>query len=273
LKIGYDFSVEKIIRNQIVLVFLFLLGGQAWAGTTLKARLQSFAYPQAWADLNVSIDQNKMRVDFKGPWSNGSLIYDRDTSLLVVVDGLHQAVFSIPLVEQTTLKLLGTVAVGLAEGKLGKGDGTVRPFYRIITENVGALFNGTPRLKAKGVPMAGLTCDEYVTNWEGHKAREVWVTAPEKAGMSLEDFDTFRGLAHLALDLFGDGLAQLGADPAAYPALFLKSELPALSILYARGKPSSRFEIVSLRPQSFAPGSFDPPAEYPTMGLLDILKK
>ncbi|HEY5038595.1 MAG TPA: hypothetical protein VIJ93_05930, partial [bacterium] len=78
---------------------------------------------------------------------------------------------------------------------------------------------------------------------------------------------------HLALDLFGNGLAQLGADQTAYPALFLGPELPVLSILYTRGKPSSRFEIVSLRPQSFDPEIFDPPTSYQPMGLLDILKK
>ena len=262
------------MRKTILLFFpLFFTGPFSWAGTSLQTRLQSFADKQAWADLDVSIDQSKMRLDFQGPWSHGSLIYARETSLVTVVDKIHETNLTITPADQSALKMLGGLALGLAESQADKGNWNGRKTFAIIRKNIRAFFNGTPLLKAKQVRMVGMECGRYVTELEGEKAREVWSTDPEKTSLSGEDYNTLRSLAHLALDLAGDELVQLGADPAAFQRLFSKPELPVVLVLFEKGKPSCRFEIKKLFSQSFTPEAFDPPASYRAIGLLDILKK
>lgn len=261
------------MRNGTLLFFCLLaLAAPSWAGTEIKARLQSYSDKEAWADLEVAIDQNKLRLDVQGPSSRGSLIYDREASVIVLVDDLRQTTLTIASTEQSALKLLGTVALGMAESQAEKGNGEEQKTFALVRKNIRALFNGAPRLEEKGVRQAGFDCDKYVTDLEGGKIRAVWVTSPEKTGMEGEDYDTLRSLIHLSLDLTGDELAQLGADPEDFQRLVSEPMLPIVSVLYAKGKPASRFEILSLRPQSFRPESFDPPARYQAIGLMDLLK-
>ena len=68
------------------LLLLFGCSVPALAGTAIKAHVQSFTPVNSWTNVEVSIDSDRMRLDFKGPTAHGSLIYDRDSSQLTVVD-------------------------------------------------------------------------------------------------------------------------------------------------------------------------------------------
>ena len=157
---------------------LFLIGSPSWAGTVIQASLQSFADKQAWADLDISIDQGKLRLDFQGPWSHGSFIYARETSWFTVVDGIHGTILTITPADQSVLKMLGALAFGIAESRADKGDWNGRKTFGIIRKNVRALFNGTPLLQTKGILRAGMACDQFATRLDGEKVREVWSTVP-----------------------------------------------------------------------------------------------
>ena len=266
---GYDFFMKII---SVLLCLLFVPVVSTFAGTAIQARVQSYSYQEAWADVDVSFDQNKMRLDFKGPWSHGSLIYDRETSWLILVDDLHKTTFTVTPRDQATLKLLGGLAIGIAESHADKENGDGKRTFETLRKNVRSFFNGDPRLEAKGVRTAGMVCDKYSTVLEGEKAREVWAARLETTAMNLEDYNTFRSFIHLALDLTSGELTQLGADPEDFQRLLSEPLVPVVSVLYAKGKPASRYEMQSLRPRSFSVGFFDPPARYQSVGLLDLLK-
>jgi len=260
------------MRKTPILLLLWFTAVPSFAGTALKARVQSFENKDAWANVAVSIGVNKLRLDFNGPWSHGSLIYDRETALLTAVDDFRKTIYAVTPSDQATLKLLSSLGLALAESQADKGNGGGRKTFEILREDVRLLFSGSPKLAARGVRTRGMVCDQYVTELEGEKAREVWVAAPEKTAMSAEDYHTFRSLVHLALDLGGGALSQLGADPAVLQGLLAEPELPVLSILYAKGKAASRLEILSVAAQAFEPAAFDPPTGYQPLGLMDLLK-
>jgi hypothetical protein len=248
--------------------FILLLIGwaaPAWAGTEVKARLESYSDKKAWVDVEAFITGESLRLNFRGPSSHGSLIYDRESSLVTIIDDLHKTVLPLTQTNQSTLKFLGTIALAKSQGN--SADKT----YQMVQENARVFFNGVPVLKDKGVRKEGFTCDGYRTDLEGKKAREVWVASPEQVGMSLVDYDTLRGLAHLAVDLCDNALAQWGADTATFQQNLYTPQMPVLEILYAKGKSSSRFQILRISSQAFSAGTFDSPAGYRTLSLMELL--
>lgn len=262
--------MKNSLKAACFLPFLALPAHPAWAGTELRARLESETYKDAWVNVQASIDHDKMRVDFRGPNADGALIYDRETSQLTLVDHLHKTVLPLTADDQTGVKLLLAVASGQLKGRV---DGSnARRTFAIAENSARAFFNGMPVLKGKGVVQGGFACDEYVTDLKGKKAREVWVTDPLQAGMEGKDYNTFRSLAHLAVDLGDSVLAQLGADTAAFQENFSESQLPVAEVLYAKGKASVRFKVLGVAPRSFGADNFNPPADYKTVSLVELVK-
>ncbi len=260
------------MRKSYIPLLLICWAAPLWAGTDLRAHLESLSYKDAWVDVAASIGDGHLRLDFQGPWTHGSLIYDRETSQLTVVDDLHKTVLSLSQGDQTALKIMGAIASGKLKGGAANYPLSVQKTYAIVQENAKAFFNGVPALRDKGVRKAGFTCDAYQTDLNGKKAREVWVTRPETAGMSGEDYNTFRGLIHLAVDFCGDELAQLGADTTAFQLGLSDPQLPVRAILYAQGKPSSQFKIRSIRSRTFDSSAFNPPSGYQSLSLLSLGK-
>jgi hypothetical protein len=260
------------MRKTFALLVLTGFTAPLWAGTQIKAHLESYTYKEAWVDVDASIEDGRLRLDFQGPWSRGSLIYDRESSQVTIVDHLHRTVLPLSQDSQAALKLVGAIAANRFQKEVTGSESGARA-YALVAENAQAFFNGSPDLRAGNMNKEGFTCDEYRTNLEGKRAREVWVTTPEKAGVSGEDYDTFRSLAHLALDLFGMELSQLGVDPTIFQEGMANPQLPVLEVLYAKGKPSGQFKILQIRSRDFAPGIFDPPAGYQTLSLLDLINQ
>lgn len=268
---GADMICDFTKRSSFLLLFVF--GAiPLWAGTDVKARLESATDKDAWVNVEASISDGHLRLDFRGPWSHGSLLYDRDTGLLTVVDDIHKTVLPLAQDTQAALKLIAEIATA----KLANDDGGLKggaKAFQMVRENARAFFNGTPRLRDKGILKMGFTCDDYRTDWQGKRAREVWVADPGQAGMAGEDYNTLRALAHQALGLCGDKLAQWGVDTEGFKQNFLRPQLPVEEVLYLREKPSSRFEILSVKPRDFGPQTFTPPADYQALSLLDILRQ
>ena len=193
--------------------FLLLLCGWAaplWAGIGLKARLESYTYKDAWVEVETAIGDGQLRLDFRGPWSQGSLIYDRDTALVTVVDDLHKTILPLTQDNQAALKLIGAVAADRLQGEIAGSRESAQKTFEMFQENARAFFDGVPALRAQEKQKSGFTCDEYRTDLNGQRAREVWVTSPEKAGMSEEDYDTLRSLVHLVVDLCGGEIGPMG---------------------------------------------------------------
>ncbi len=263
---------EKSMKKSYFLLFLSSVAVPLFGGTDLRAHVESLSYKDAWVDVAVSIADGHLRLDFQGPISHGSLIYDRETSQVTVVDDLHKTVLTLSQGDQTALKIMGAISSGRLKGGAAGFPLSVQKTYAIVQENAKAFFNGIPVLKGKGARIGGFTCDEYQTDFEGIKAREVWVTLPEKVGMSGEDYNTLRGMVHLAVDFCGDELTQLGADTSSFQQSLSNPQLPVRAVLYAQNKPSGRFKVRSVRTRTFDATTFIPPAGYRNLSLISLGK-
>jgi hypothetical protein len=263
----------KTLKPLFPLFFLMGLSVPAAAGTALTARFQSLSDKDAWVKLSLSVDQDRARVDWEGPRTAGSILYNRENSLVTVVDRIHRTVLAVPPDSQGLLRLLG----GMAAAKWkSEGDGAAEgpgKAYRLARENARAIFGGTPALKKAGVSLDGFDCDDYVTDGKTGRAREVWVTSPDRAGMDPEDYDTLRSLVHLAVDLCSPELAPWGVDTEDFQEGLSRSPFPVQAVYYAQGKPSARFRVLGIRSESFGDAVFNPPEGYRSLGLLDLLKQ
>lgn len=260
------------MKKTIFILMMFVSSAPLWAGTEIRALVECDAYEKAWVDLRVSIGDGHLKVHFEGPWCLGALIYDRETSQLTVIDDTLKTVLNLTRENQAELKLLGALGSGKLMQVMAGSTPSAKKTYTMIKENAQSFFNGVPLLKANNVKKADFSCDWYQTDLDGKRVREVWVTSPENGGVNSEDFNTLKGLAHLLLDIGGNELAQLGADTTSFQQGLSTAPLPVYEDLYAGGKHSCKFHILGVRSKDLAPGVFVPPANYRTLGLIDLVK-
>ena len=263
------------IQRTCLLGFLLLIGlaPRLHAGTEIKAFLQSYSGGQNWVNLRLSIQQDQLRLDWKGPLSKGSLLYDRDSSQIALVDPLHHSLFLLPAADQTTLKLALALFAGQLKKKSDGADATTRRDLELAAKNARSFFNGTPQMEKQGETVGGFSCDAYLTrDDQGGKMRETWVAPSEKTGMAPEDYNTFRSLAHLVLELCDPLLAQWGADTVTFKGNLTGSDFPVQELLYAKGRLSAKYKTLGVQAKDFDPGVFQLPNGYKNLGLLDLLK-
>jgi hypothetical protein len=267
------------VKKHQAFLFYFSIFGLGFsaslqAGTEVKAFLQSSTGQSDWVNVHASIQQGQMRLDWKGPWSKGSLLYDRETSQVSLVDPLHRSVFLLPSADQTTLKLVLALFAGQLKKKADGADAETRRNLALFAKNAQSFFNGVPQLEKKDGSVGSFSCDTYVTNdAKGGKMREVWVTSSEATGMDAEDYNTFRSLAHLSLDLSDPLLSQWGADTGTFEQNFSVSDFPIQEVLYVKGRTSAKFKVLSVRSRGFGPETFQLPNGCKTLGLLDLLRQ
>ncbi len=270
-----DSTVSNKIQYLKKFIFLSLAVGfstQGWAGTVLKAHIHCDAYKDGWIDLKVSVSHDKLRLDFKGPEALGSVLYDRDSSFLVIADHLRKTFIPISSTDQMGLKLVAAITAGRMEKQMETSSEASKRAFQFIRDNARAFFNGNPQRIAKDLSTDGFPCDEYVTDIDGVKNREVWVTTPQKAGIDDEDYHTYRSLIHLMFDLSGDFLAQMGVDAEAFQQGLSEEDLPIQSNLYIHDRPSCHYKVISIRQQEIAQGTFDPPEDYKKLGLMNVMR-
>ena len=104
---------------KIILITLLLMGLElpVFGGSEMKVRLESTSHKYAWVNVDVLIENGQLRLNFQGPWSRGSLIYDKTTSGMVIVDDINKIVLSINSNTQTAFKMMGRVASGVLKDK------------------------------------------------------------------------------------------------------------------------------------------------------------
>ena len=240
----------------------------------MKAFLQSTCDPSDWVNIQASIQQGQMRLDWKGPQARASLLYDRDSSRITFMDPIHKTLFSLPSEDQTTLKLALVLFAAELKKKADGANPETRHALDLAAKNAQAFFNGVPQLEKKSVQVGGFSCDKWVTSGKtGGKMREVWITPYPGTGMAVEDYNTLRSLAHLALDLASPLLNQWEVDSGIFEQNFYGSDFPVEEALYVKGKSSARFKVLGIQTRTFGLETFQLPSGYQTLGLLDLLKQ
>jgi hypothetical protein len=258
-------------------IFLFLLiTGTTlplWAGSEVKARLESTANLNAWVEIDVLIDQGKARLNFQGPFSRGSLIYDKNTEDIVIVDDLNRMVIPIGSAAQSTFKMAGYMASSSLKHQAENGIPSVRMAYRLAEDNAQALFNGEGMLKQKNIHMDGFLCDQYQTVVKGEKVRDVWMTPLTSTGISSDDYRTLWNLTEKAIDLLAPELKQMGVDPDLFLRSYSNLQFPVHAGLFVKGKLSCRYKTQEVHSRTVDTDAFLPPAGYRTMSLMGLIQQ
>ena len=258
----------------IVLVILLLgFAIPLWAGSEIKARLESTSSKVAWVEMDALVENGHARINLNGPMTRGSLIYDQKTSEITLVDDLNKSVIPVSETTQTALKMMGFMASSQLKDQMESAPASARLAFHLAEANAQALLNGNPALSRKKVRMDGFSCDLYETNGTGGKLREIWMAPREATGISSVDYDTLWSLTQLVLGLVGRELSQLGADTTPFLQGYSNLQFPIHAALYANGKISSRFKILSISQRSLEPGIFDSPAGYQTLGLMGLIQQ
>jgi hypothetical protein len=264
--------VKNIPLINFLLALYLAASSPLQADTVVKARLESTSYKDAWVEVETLIGNGRVRLNFKGPWSHGALMYDRDTSQVTLVDHIHKTVLTLTQENLSALQLVGAIATIKLKSSMEGADPAARSAYFLIEQNAQAFFNGEAVLDKKDASIDGLDCDAYRTDLQGKKTREVWVADPQKAGIAAEDFESFKSLAHLAVSLTSDEWTQLGADPTNFQQSLATAGFPLQALLYVKGRPTGRFKVENISSKPLAPGVFDTPATYQSLSLMDVIK-
>jgi hypothetical protein len=261
--------------TKIILITLLLIGLAlpVWAGSEMKVQLESTSHKYAWVNVDVLIEGGQLRLNFQGPWSRGSLIYDKTTSGMIIVDDINKIVLPINSTTQTAFKMMGRVASGGIKGQMEGALPSVKMAYHLVEVNAQALFNGDSVLKRKNFPMDGFKCDLYETDSEGKKNREVWMTPLKATGMNSDDYQTLWSLVEQVVDLLGSELKQLGADTGPFLGSYSNLQIPIHAGLFVNNKLSCRFKVIKIQSRTMDSGTFDPPADYQTLSLLEMIKQ
>src|SRR5581483_6861486 len=104
------FPLNKILRSTPLLLLFLWTAPSLWADTVVKARLESYSYKEAYVDVEVLMSNGHLRLNFKGPWSHGALIYDRESSQIALVDDIHKTVLTLTQENLSALQLVGAIA-------------------------------------------------------------------------------------------------------------------------------------------------------------------
>jgi hypothetical protein len=261
------------VKTISILILLIGLAFPVWAGSEMKVRLESTSHKYAWVDVDILIENGQLRLNFQGPWSRGSFIYNKTTSVMTIVDDLNKIVLPISPTTQTAFKMMGLVASGSIKGQMDGALPSVKMAYHLVEVNAQALFNGNAILKRKNVSLDGFKCDLYQTESEGKKNREVWMTPLETTGMNSDDYETLWSLVQQVVELLGSELKQLGADTAPFLGSYSNLQIPIHAGLFVNNKLSSRFGVIKIQSRTMDSGTFDPPAGYQTLSLLEMIKQ
>ena len=256
--------------------FLLLLLGWAaplWAGSEIMLRLESTSDKNAWVNLDALVQDGQVRVNFLGPWSRGSLIYNQKTSVVTIVDDLNKFIVPVSQADQTAFKMMSYLGAGKIKGQVAGANDSVKLAYQLAEENARALFNGSPTLTGTNIRMDGFLCDLFETKTGAVKNRQVWMTPREGTGITAEDYDTIWSLTQQMVDLLGYEITSLGADTTAFLQGFSDFEFPVHIALYADGKLSSRFKVIKILQRNLTAAAFDPPAGYQTLSLVDMVEQ
>jgi hypothetical protein len=261
------------MKTNLLIFLVFGFAIPVWAGSEVRARLESTASKVAWVDVDALVEDGHVRINLNGPMAHGAVIYDQKTSQITLVDDLNKMVIPVGETAQTALKMMGFMASSQLKSQMEGAPPSAKLAFHLVEENAQALLNGSPILGQKNVQMDGFRCDLYETSGTGGKIREVWMAPRESTGISSEDYETLWSLTRLALDLVGRELGQLGADTGSFLQGYSNTQFPVHVALYANGKISSRFKIISVNQRSLGPGPFDAPASYQTVGLMDLIQQ
>lgn len=259
---------------KIIFLLLLLAGWNAplWAGSEVLVRLESTLDKNAWVNLDALVQDGRLKVSFLGPWSRGALIYNRKTSAITIVDDTNKVNVPISQADQNAFKMISYLGSGRIKGLVDKSDDSVRLAYQLAEQNARALFNGSAALTEKNVRMDGFNCGQYEARADGVLNRQEWMTSREAAGITADDYDTLWSLTRQMVDLLEYEMTSLGADTHPFLQSYSNLEFPVHVVLYTDGKISSRFKIVKILHRVLKPSDFEPPANYQTLSLLNMVK-
>lgn len=286
------------MRRTLLSVFsLFLLTAPLplFAGTFIKSITQSYTDKNDWHYGSVAIDQGKLRMDIQGPdnltallsgkkgesgkpaMDTWTILFDQNTSQLDLVIGSKKTVYEITGADLAKIKeVLDLVAAELQKDlkdpkKMKKKD---RQEFLKTKRLVHQFLDQSTVPAASGVSINGYTCDKYVVSFQKKKMMDFWCAPVSSVPITPQDFQTSQALVNLLLDMAGDFAALFDVDIEKVKQHPYFQKFSVLSIDYDdKGKPKELYRLLEVRPQTYPPETFETPATYARVNVLQLVNQ
>jgi hypothetical protein len=260
-------------------VMAFLLGLALWmpgvvtAGTEAACRFvgpgDSPSTPPA---IFLFTQGDKLRVDIKVPPWRASVLYDRSTQILTVLD--HVAHTYDEIGSGKRMMLRNALGLGLRVNDMRLSNGGPEQDVKLrdhLASAIKTVFNTTFHKTASNRMVGPWTADLY-QGMNGKVELDAATMPQAKAMPNTEDWATWKDFLHVAFDTGKGGLVYYGADDSKLSVWPGFQGFP-LGISWHEGsKVVYRFQVVSLVSKPLKADLFAPPADYKEQNVMDLLK-
>lgn len=259
------------------LAVLTLLAGfaavPAYSGTRAACRFTGPGdNPNAAPGVVLSIQGNQARLDIQVyPW-NASLLYDRSSGVLTVLDHVMHTYDEYGSAKRMMVRGALGMALRVNDMRLKNGGNPADVKLRDqLAASIQTVFGGTFHKTASGRKVGNWTADLYEEK-NGAVLLSAGALASSKAMSSGEDWETWKSFLQVLLETGRGGLVYFGADEDHLEAWPGFQGFPVSLSWREGGKVVYRFQVVTLENKTLDAKLFAPPAEYKPQSMLDLLK-
>jgi len=259
------------------LVFLLVLGvmlggGSVFAGTQATCR---FVGPGMAADVSpgsfIYLQNGRARVDLKvQPW-NASLLYDRSTGVLTVLDHVMKTYDDYGTMKRMMIRGALPVALRANDARLKNGPEIDKQLRDEVAQGIKTVFATKFQKTASNRKVDRFVADLYeAKKW--NVVLSAATVSQAKAMPDKQDWETWKEFISVLLETGRSGFIYFGADEAGLDSWPGFQGFPVSLSWRERAKTVYRFQVVKLENKGLDNGLFAPPTDYKEQSILDLLR-
>jgi hypothetical protein len=265
----------KPLRNTVVcslFLAVLLLPGFAFSGTVAAYRFVGPGdSPSAPPGVFIYDQGEKLRVDIKvQPW-NASLLFDRSTKVLTVLDNVLHTYDDYGSAKRMMIRSSLGVALRVNDMRLKDGNEADQKLRDQLARAIHIVFNSKFQKTASDRKINQWTVDLY-DGKKGYVQLSAAAMSKDKAMPNAQDWETWKEFMQILLETGRGGLEYFGAEESNLDAWPGFQGFP-VSMTWREGtKVVYRLQATSIETKTLKSDLFVPPATYKEQSMLDLLK-
>ncbi|GEM_PF-2071208 len=262
---------EKMKTFRSLILLAGLSAGPLFAGTQVTATFKSPGLKPNGPNIQLSLQGTRLRLDLKAFPVDGTLLYDRSTGLLTVVDHYAKSYEEFGAAKRYFMGKTLQVGLGVYESRLDKAPQQQRDAWAKLRNTVRAVFAADFQGPTGSVRLAGKTGARYESNTNAGQSLSLTVARPEDLALGQGEWETWKSFCGLLRDSLGGGLTFFGADPdklVSWPGV---PGFPLGADWTDGSQQPFDVRIETVKTKSLSDGTFAPPVGYQATSLMNLL--
>jgi hypothetical protein len=264
-------TLRNIVVSSLCLAAL-LLPGFALSGTVAAYRFVGPGdSPSAPPGVFIYDQGEKLRVDIKvQPW-NASLLFDRSTKVLTVLDNVLHTYDDYGSAKRMMIRSSLGVALRVNDMRLKDGNEADKKLRDQLARAIHVVFNSKFQKTASDCKINQWTVDLY-DGKKGYVQLSAAAMSKDRAMPNAQDWETWKEFMQILLETGRGGLEYFGAEESNLDAWPGFQGFP-VSMTWREGtKVVYRLQATSIETKTLKNDLFAPPATYKEQSMLDLLK-